>query len=98
VGTWYEIGVGNFPGYTEGYQSGGMRMEHSLDIRPLLVDQLMERQLDGWLMDPMNAAVRFNLDNVLPGQRSFVDSSGVIQISPFSSRIERFPPDVVVIP
>ena len=91
-----EVRVGNLVDQAERHQRDRMGMHDSVNIAAFAVDLLVEGQFGGRAMRPI----------IVPSARTQTMSSrrrlplsrraGVIQISPFSSRMERLPPDVVV--
>jgi hypothetical protein len=53
-----------------------MRVQHSLDVRPSLVDRAVERVLDGWFVDALHRSVGLHTHNIFTGQRTLVDAAG----------------------
>ena len=60
------------------------------------VDRLVERQFRRWPLRALDRAVGADADDVVARSPPLSTRAGVIQMSPFSSRIERLPPEVVV--
>ena len=73
-------------------------MENRAGCPPAFVDGPVERQLGGRRMHPLDNLLPVNAHDVRFRQRALVRAPGVIQMSPDSSRIEMFPPEVVVMP
>jgi len=87
-----EVGIGNLVDQAEGHQGNRMGVHDAADIVAGAVDILVEGQFAGGNMRSLDGAIGAHADDILAAQAAFVETRGVIQISPLSSRMERLPP------
>jgi hypothetical protein len=70
----HDVGVRHLARDAEGDQSRRMRVDDRRQFRARLVDRLVEGQLGRRLVRTAHRTVRFDADDVLGGQRAFVDA------------------------
>ena len=74
--SWRKKSVRNFPRYAERYQSRGMSVQNGFDIRTHGVEGFVKRIFAGRLVSALNGAIRFDPDDVIAGERTFVNTAG----------------------
>ena len=93
-----DAGVRRLPGDAEGDERRRVGVDNGAQIGPPRKDRPMERQLRRRPVRADRRAVRPDADDVLGVSLPLSTPAGVIQMLSSSSRIDRLPPDRVVIP